>query len=249
MRCRSAIEELAAAALAAPGSELPAGLANHLEHCPACAAELTAMRATLDLLDRARPASAARPDAWARLVPALNAIDAERDRRRSWWPFAVAPLRLAAAAATLLLAVAAALLVTRERATAPPAAPVLAAAAPLDARLEIYLQRSTPLLVALANRDADASAAAFDAVAERRLARELARDGRALAAELRGARRTRDTALIGDIVVLCMQLGNTPGSRYRASVALAREGIERRGLLFALSVQELRRPGAPATST
>jgi hypothetical protein len=244
MTCRTALDLLAEAALAAPGSELPAGLAEHLEHCPACAAELAAPRATVAALDAARPVVAAQADVWARLVPALDAVDAARARRRAWLPFAVPPLRLAAKAATVLLAAAGALIATRERPTAPPVATAAAAAAPLDTRLAEYLQRSTPLLVALANRDEAASAAAFDAVAERRLARELAGDGRALAAELRDARRARDTQLVGEIVVLCMQIGNTPGNRYRASVALAREGIERRDLLFALSVQELRRSGA-----
>ena len=244
MTCRTATDLLADAALAAPGATLPAGLADHLEQCPACAAELAALRATVALLDGARPAPAARSDAWARLAPALDAIDAERERRRVWWPFAVRPLRVAAAAATLAVAAVAVLVATREHPVVTPATTAITAAAPLDTRLELYLRRSQPLLVALANRDAEASAAAFDAVAERRLARELARDGRALATELRGARRTRDTALVGDIVVLCMQLGNTPGNRYRASVALAREGIEQRDLLFALSVQELRRSGA-----
>jgi len=241
--CREHHERLAEAALAAPAAELPAALAAHLERCPACAAELAALRATVAAVAAARPAAAARPDPWARLVPALDAVDAARARRRAWWPFAAPPLRVAAALATLVVAAGAAVIALRGRPAPPAAATATAAAAPLDARLDAYLQRSTPLLVALANRDATASAAAFDAVAERRLARALARDGRALAAELRDARRTRETALVGDIVVLCMQLGNSPGNRYRASVALAREGIERRGLLFALSAQELRRSG------
>jgi hypothetical protein len=243
MTCRTARVLLAEAALAAPGGGLPPALAAHLAGCPTCTAELAALRATVAALDAARPVVAARADVWARLVPALDAVDAARERRRTWFPFAAHPFRLAAAAATVLLAAAVALIATRERPAAPLEATAATAAAPLDTRLAEYLRRSTPLLVALANRDEAASAAAIDAVAERRLARELAGDGRALAADLRDARRTRDTALIGDIVVLCMQLGNTPGSRYRAGVALARAGIERRDLLFALSVQELRRPG------
>jgi len=239
MSCRAVRPLLAEAALASPDAATPAELARHLEHCPACTAELAALRAAVTVLDTARPLPRPPSDVWARLAPALDAADAARAQRLAWWRLAPLPVRLAAAAVLAVAVASTTMLLTRRQAPAPESQ--AAAAAPLDEEVRRYLERATPLLVALANRDAGASPAAFDAVAERRAARALAEDGRALAAALREARHARDGALVSDIVVLCMQLGNSSGARYGASVALARDGIARRDLLFALSVRELRR--------
>ncbi len=247
MSCRRFRPLLAEAALDALRPEAAHDLAAHLERCEECAAELAGIRAALALVDRSRPQPAPRTDVWARLEPALDAIEAERQRVPWWRVLTAHPARLALAAAALLLAGGLGLLVALHHPSAPAnIAPAGAeTGASVEERLEGYLQRSTPLLVALANRDAGAAAEAFDGAAERRLARALARDGHALAGDLRQARRSRDTALVGDLVVLFMQIGNTPGERYRSTVALARETIARQELLFALSVQELRRAGEP----
>lgn len=249
MRCGAArallAESLAGELDAARRDEL----AVHTARCAGCAAERASLEATLALLAENRPPVPPRTDPWARLEPALDAVDAERVARAARWSLRWPVLVSLAAAAIVLLSVALGVWLTIDDSPVAPQ-PRLARAGDGDGVLETrvvrYVERAKPLLYSLANRDAaGASLAAFDLPAERRLARELAREGRTLGPALASAGLRHERALVGDLEVVFMHVANTPERRYRSGLGLVQDTITRRAILLEVGLQDLRRAGGP----
>ncbi len=247
MRCHTARGLLAEALAGELGAVRRDEVAAHTASCPDCAAEHAALEATLALLAESRPAASRRGDVWARLEPALDAIDAERAARAGRWSLRWPVLVPVTAAAIVLLSVALGVWLTMDDSPVAPQ-PRLARRGDdvLETRVVRYVERAKPLLYSLANRDAaGTSLAAFDLAAERRLARELALEGRTLGPALASAGLRHERALVGDLEVVFMHVANTPERRYRSGLGLVQDTITRRAILLEVGLQDLRRAGAP----
>ncbi len=229
--------------------ERRAAFAEHRTSCPRCAAELDRLSSTVALLSREMPPRP-RPgelDAWSRLSPALAEID---DRARGRRPRRIVlgyPAAAAAAAALVVLGLGLGLFL-RAPATLPvpgPSGSPAAVAADVDAALGRYLERATPLLLAVANRRSAVAAAGFDPAVERRRAEQLAGAAADLRAKLAERGRRRQADLVADMEVVFLQIANLPEREYRRGLEMVRATIETQALLFQLSVEEMRRLGAP----
>lgn len=213
-------------------------LDDHLAACPRCADELAALEATAAQVAAALPPRP-RIDAWSRLRPALDARD-EKPRPA----LLRLPYPAAAALATALVVAGVGLGVLLRPPLPPPEATAAASAVDVDAELARYLERATPLLLAIANRGG-ASAASFDPAVERQLAARLADDAAALRRELAAAGTRRRAALVGDLEVVFLQIANLPEGEYAGGIEMVRTTIDDRALLFQLSVEEMRRLAGP----
>lgn len=217
-----------------------AAFEQHLADCAGCAEELATLEATAARVAEALPP---RPhvDAWSRLRPALDALDqAPRPAR----------LRLSYAAAAVLAAALVVLGVGLGALLRPPVPPltpdaaVARSGADVDAELGRYLERATPLLLAIANRGG-AGEASYDPAVERRLAARLAADAADLRRDLEGRGRRRSAALVSELELVFLQISNLPEGEYVRGVEMVRATIDDRALLFQLSVEEMRRLAGP----
>lgn len=211
----------------------------HLADCAGCAEELATLEATAARVAEALPA---RPhvDAWSRLRPALDALDRAPRPARLRLPY---PAAAALAAALVVLGVGLGVLLRPPAPAVPPSAEAPTAAG-VDAELGRYLERATPLLLAIANRGG-ASEASYDPAVERRLAARLAAEAADLRRELQERGRRRRAALVSDLEVVFLQIANLPASEYVRGVEMVRATIDDRALLFQLSVEEMRRLAGP----
>jgi hypothetical protein len=239
MSCRKWREHLVEAVYGELDGPRRADFERHLAACPGCTVELAGLEATAARVDRALPPRP-RPgelDVWSRILPELEAPARSPERRGLVLAY---PAAAALAAAVLALGVGLGTLL----APPPPAGPPAAETPRLDADAEFasFLERSTPLLLAVANRrNGGFATASFDPSSERRLAERLAVEAARLESELAGRGRRRQAALLADLEVVFLQIANLPEPEYRHGIELVQEAIESRALLFQLSVEEMRR--------
>lgn len=253
--CRKWREHCVEAVYGELDGERRTAFAEHRQTCPRCAAELDRLSSTVAMLRREMPPRP-RPgelDAWARLSPAIAELDERarhpRPRRRIVLGY---PAAAAMAAALVVLGLGLGLLL-RAPATLPVPGPLgvrppatTAAAADIDTQLGRYLERATPLLLAVANRrSAGAEAVGFEPAVERRRADQLAGEAAEIRAKLAEHGRRRQADLVTDIEVVFLQIANLPEREYRRGLEMVRATIETQALLFQLSVEEMRRLGAP----
>ncbi|MEM6797114.1 MAG: zf-HC2 domain-containing protein [Acidobacteriota bacterium] len=225
-------------------------LDRHLERCAGCRRELAELRAvSRRMAAAAEELQSAEVDLWSRLAPRLDAPE-----RHPWFTLRPATVALLAAA-LFAVGVGVGLLLrpqqapTIARGTDPSGSAQLASAerADLDEEFARYLERSTPLLLAVANRsvpaapDGGAAAAGLDAALERRAASRLAQEGESLAARLEADGRSRQAQLTAEIGTLFLQLSNLSSLEYQRGLAMVQATMEKRALLFQLSVEEIRR--------
>jgi anti-sigma factor RsiW len=228
-----------------------AALDAHLAGCERCAAELVELRATLALVTGLEPQAASPRFAhlWDRLQPELDRVDrVERDdrgdvgdRRRAASRVALWATGVLAAAALFALGVLAGRVTWRP---APPAAPEAAElgerVAALEARLDRYLERATPILLAISNRTPAEAKAAVETGPERALALELAVEAAALREDLHGLRHGRGPRLVDNLERIFLQVANLPDGEYAEGMALVRSTLERQAILLEMSLQRLR---------
>ena len=232
---------------------------SHLDSCSRCTAEFEGFSATAEHIAEALPP---RPqlgelDVWKNIAPRLEDIDR---RKRSFDPRPGPRLSLgypsAAALATALLAIGLGLGLFL-RSPTPTLVPTPTLTAEVDREnvaFARYLERSTPLLLAVANRRTGGDHLArdnrsanrfnsdgFDSKTERQLAERLAAEATQLSDKLRQQGQRRQADLLGDLAVVFLQIANLPEREYRNGIQMVQATIESRALLFQLSVEEMRR--------
>jgi len=238
MTCRRYQDQMAERLAGAAAAD--ADFDAHLARCADCATEYRELQETLALAARERPPVDPGPrlnEFWARLEPALDEVDRERTRRRGWgWPVWGA----LAAAAVLALA-----LIGLNRGTETPPEPAEPA---VDDRLTAFFDRAEPFLLSLVN----VAVAEDDELLGETVARDRVHAAR-LADEAGALQDALQTAplgqrhLLGDIELLMLQVANLRESDYPSGVALVRNFMDRRIILFKLSLIESRSQLEPQT--
>ncbi len=226
-----------------------------LAESPALAARYEELCRVLDAVDEALPAperdAAYGARVWRRLTAAAPGLLAGRaripwrDRIRAWWSSpgpprpAWAGLARAAAAAALLLVAGFFLGRLQPRMDEPPAAAGLAAETRdqiLLAALSDHLERSERLLVEVANAEPDEPEEPADLAAERRWAEDLLAANRLYRQSARRGGRPRLAAVLDELEPLLLELAHAPDALPADDLAVLRERIEERALLFKMRI-------------
>lgn len=225
--------------------ERRASLEPHLASCPRCADELERLSATADHIAEALPPrpQAGELDVWNRIAPRLDAIDHPERPGYFFGPRLTLGYPTAAALAVLLLAMGLSLGLFLRTPAPHPTTPFIAEVDTAGVEFARYLQRSTPLLLAITNRRIGGSLAeaGFDGAAERQLAERLAIEATEISTRLEEQDRPRQAALLSDLAIVFLQIANLPEQEYRHGIEMVQATIESRALLFQLSVEEMRR--------
>lgn len=234
-----------------------AELESHLATCADCRQELAGLEETARRCEAALPPrpKASELDVWSRIRPVLDRVERPAGRRLAGRPLVLGyPAAAAGAVALLVLGLwlgswLGPSLEPSPEVARPEAAVAAASGAELDVAYLRYLERATPLLLAVANRTTGGTAVAsssasisesVDSTAERRLAERLADDAGRLRQQLEDEGRRRQAALVADLGIVFLQMANLSHHEYRRGIELVQATIESRALLFQLSVEEMR---------
>ncbi len=214
----------------------------HLAGCDRCQAQLASFENTTAKVREIMPPRplADQLDIWRRLGPQLDAIDASQQARHRGLRLGY-PAAAALAAALLMLGLGLGLFV-RAPIESPISPSVSHPTSSPEMEFARFLERSTPLLLAIANRQVGESVTvSYDTGAERRLAENLAKDAATLADALEDLEFRRQADLLRDLEVVFLQLANLPEEQYRHGIEMVQATLESRALIFQLSVEEMRR--------
>lgn len=236
------------------GAQQQNDLSEHIKACHTCKLELAALRETLAVVEHAIPPRPAHGslNAWSDVS---RKIAQAKTTHPSSTRFSFGlPGALIGAAAMLVIGVG----IGMRLVTSPPGDPVAEVTGddvspiPLTAQQQYtrFLERATPLLLAVANRAGDrpvTESVSFDSNAEQSLAARLADDANALGDQLHRSGLGREARLIGDLEIVFMQIANLTSADYPDSMHLVRATLEQRAILFQLTVEEMRNSGKPTT--
>jgi len=213
----------------------------HLEVCSDCSAKFRAQQRTLEHMDEYhREAAAAQfySELWHRIAPRLQ----DRPRRDflSWVRRQLPELSWQPAwnyglAAALIMLVVGILIGKYFLATPPPPAATKPGSASF-VRAERYFARSKVLLLGIMNHDpADHTGLSR----QRELSRNLIREAAVLKDELKDPEQLVLNHLIAELEVILMQIANLEEKYDLEAVQLIQNGIERKGVLFKINLNQV----------
>lgn len=210
----------------------------HLQQCKLCTEELQSLKVTLSLANEAMPEPVESLGIWSKIDHRVHT-----SRR---WRLQLGPAGTAFAAAALVvigMGLGRLLQAPGDLPIAPDTGtPIFSSHVAMD--YAQFLDRATPVLLAVANRDANVPVTdqvGFDPSAEQRAAANLATSAQSLSIQLREAGMQREARLADNLALVFMQMANLPSDAYPASLQLVQTTIDQQALLFQLSVEELRR--------
>ncbi|MEM6574818.1 MAG: zf-HC2 domain-containing protein [Pseudomonadota bacterium] len=219
----------------AEGSEQEA-FSRHVETCAGCSAELAAQmafQASLVLPAKPLPGEL---NAWPKVAREL----APTPRRSRSMSFGMAGFL---AAAMLVLGVGlGGLMVTNSPVDGPR---LVETSVSEEDRYLTFLEEAAPLLLAVTNREVpelvSASFLGSEALAaEQRAAERLADVARGLIDQLEDTGRDREAQLVGELELVFIQVANLSRKQDAGSLQILKAAIDNRGLLFQLTLEELR---------
>jgi hypothetical protein len=229
-------------------------LKSHMELCERCAEEYATMAAALQVVEETkppRPAPATLDGLWEKLEPELDAVDARaRGRthrllsslRPEWGIEPRMPGWALPLAAALAVAVAVVFVSRIPSDRTQPIETQAAVDTDTQERVNAFLVRSEALVMGISNLDPRRiEPTGYVLSAERRAARELTREAEALRNDLTPGGDQRLVALVTDLEIIFLQVSNIRERRARADLEMVQVALERRGVLFAMSLEEMKR--------
>ncbi|MFZ2053377.1 MAG: zf-HC2 domain-containing protein [Candidatus Aminicenantales bacterium] len=228
---------------------------DHLASCPACAAEFKNLSGTLEALDRRvhpEPGEDFWEGYWDRLTQRMAKESAGTEaflpsKKRFSRIFGLSPRWVFQAAAGLVLVVLGVLIgrtvfpphqtpvdVAQQTPTLGPGEsdPVL--------RARDYIDRSTPVLLALVNYDpASEDSYALDLPLQKRISQELVSQAGALKSDLKEPAQRRLRELVTDLETVLLQIANLETENDLEAVEFVKQGVESGGLLLKINLSEM----------
>ena len=113
----------------------------------------------------------------------------------------------------------------------------------LNERALNYLERSKTLLLGIVNSDPDESGLGL--AKERQVSRTLVSEAAELKNSLSDADQQRMKQLVGDLEVILLQIANLGEEKGFPAVEIVRSGVERRGILLKINLEQMRPQGTP----
>ncbi|MEE8587625.1 MAG: zf-HC2 domain-containing protein [Acidobacteriota bacterium] len=236
---------------------------RHLGSCPACQAQFSSLRATLDFMGRRERSE---PDAalWSDFPRQIQQRTAESESRLgarvlSFWrrtspaavPSAGTLPKWAWRAAAVLALLAIGILIGRlswsppevQQAEAPPIPALGAEEPPIDQRVSSYMERSKVLLLGIVNIDpSDNGAEALDLQPQKRVSRQLVEEAPGLKQELARSNQDRLLELVSELEMILLQIANLEAQQDLEGVEVIRDGVQRRGLLLRIQLEKSKKP-------
>jgi hypothetical protein len=224
----------------------------HLKECAQCRALYQTMQKTLNVMDeRVRPELSS--EYWERYDESLkNRLKSPQSKDKGKVIFfqKIPGWALKAAAAFILVAVG--ILIGRYYMaptipkfvqTPPRQVPIQRAS--LDPETKRFLERSEILLVGIVNLEPDEdSTYSTDLTAQRKMSRELIQQAPIIRANLKGPERRRMTQLVSDLELILLQIANLEAENDVPEIELVKSGVDRKGVLFKINVEQMRMSGA-----
>jgi hypothetical protein len=232
----------------------------HLKECAQCRALYQTMQKTLNVMDeRVRPELSS--DYWERYDESLkNRLKAPQSKEGKVIFFQKIPgWALKAAAAFILVAVGILIgrfymapstpnFVQENPRPQVPAAPQIQRTS-LDPETKRFLERSEILLVGIVNLEPDENSTySTDLTAQRKMSRELIQQAPIIKANLKGPERRRMTQLVSDLELILLQIANLEAENDVPEIELVKSGVDRKGVLFKINVEQMRMSGAAEKS-
>ncbi len=110
----------------------------------------------------------------------------------------------------------------------------------LNERALNYLERSKVLLLGIVNSDPDESGRGL--AKEQQVSRTLVTEAAELKSSLSDADQQRMKQLVGDLEVILLQIANLGEEKGFPAVEIVRSGVERRGILLKINLEQMRAP-------
>ena len=100
-------------------------------------------------------------------------------------------------------------------------------------------------LVGIVNLEPDEdSTYSTDLSAQRKMSRELIQQAPVIRANLKGPERRRLTQLVSDLELILLQIANLEAENDVPEIELVKSGVDRKGVLFKINVEQMRMSGA-----
>jgi hypothetical protein len=238
---------------------------NHLETCSSCREEFEEMQSTLEMMNL-KERDNLPGEYWTNFQQRLESrLDQEEHRRRPNIVQIFSPMKMVQtiprwtqylAAAILLIAIG----VFIGRYFSPgsyspkPVARIdntsssLIKQTAVDDRAYRYLERSKVLLLGIVNLDPEAEeASAPDYSREKQIARGLIQEAVVLKDDLTDANRRKLYQLVSDLEVILLQIANLESENDLPAVEMIRSGVDRRGILLKINLEEMERDNRGAS--
>jgi hypothetical protein len=224
----------------------------HLKECPDCSASYEKLQKTLNVMDE-RVHHEPSPEYWQKYDESLKTRLAKaktKEKGSVIWFQKIPGWVLKAAAAFILVALG--ILIgrnymaptpTRIVETPPTVVPVQKAS--MDPETRRFLERSEILLVGIVNLEPDEdSTYSTDLSAQKKMSRELIQQAPMIRANLKGPERRRLTQLVSDLELILLQIANLESENDVPEIELVKSGVDRKGVLFKINVEQMRMSGA-----
>jgi hypothetical protein len=239
---------------------------HHMETCSSCRSEFEKMKSALEIMDL-REQESMPGDFWSDFQQRLETrLDREEKRKKPNVVQFFSPLKMLRtvprwtqylAAAILLVAIG----IFIGRYFSPgsyspqPVAQInnqsssLIKQTAVDDRAYRYLERSKILLLGIVNLDPEAEeASAPDYSRERQVARGLIQEAAVLKDDLTNANQRKLYQLVSDLEVILLQIANLETTNDLPAVEMIRSGVDRRGILLKINLEEMDRDNRGASS-
>ena len=238
---------------------------HHMETCSSCRSEFEKMKSALEIMDL-REQESLPGEFWSDFQQRLESrLDREEKRKKTNVVQFFSPLKMLRtvprwtqylAAAILLIAIG--IFIGRyfspESYSPEPVAqineisPSLIQQTAVDDRAYRYLERSKILLLGIVNLDPEAEeASAPDYSRERQVARGLIQEAAVLKDDLTNANQRKLYQLVSDLEVILLQIANLETTNDLPAVEMIRSGVDRRGILLKINLEEMERDNRGAS--
>jgi hypothetical protein len=238
---------------------------HHMETCSSCRSEFEKMKSALEIMDL-REQDSLPGEFWSDFQQRLESrLDREEKRKKTNVVQFFSPLKMLRtvprwtqylAAAILLVAIG----IFIGRYFSPgsyspqPVAQInnqsssLIKQTAVDDRAYRYLERSKILLLGIVNLDPEAEeASAPDYFRERQVARGLIQEAAVLKDDLTNANQRKLYQLVSDLEVILLQIANLETTNDLPAVEMIRSGVDRRGILLKINLEEMERDNRGAS--
>ncbi len=220
----------------------------HLKECGRCRELHSAMQKTLQTMDR-RERLEPSPEYWEQYDESLKkrlaeAAEVMKPKVVQWQPLRRIP-RWALKAAAAFILVGVGVLIGRyyQSTTVIVDGPVQRVS--MDPETKRFLERSQILLIGIVNLEPEEDGSyPTDLAVQKKVSRDLIQEASVIKANLKGPDKRRLNELVSDLELILLQIANLEAENDQPEIELVKSGVDRKGVLFKINLEQMRMSGA-----